>query len=280
MMRTVQMAVLMLVAGCGDDNAPGHATPAVTRLPVGTNLDALNYYSPMLPTLDLMKSSDQWLPQYDGVWNSNEPLFLDANGWVTRLPQPGDGLRYTHVNLLLLYDNPAGPPPGTRFIVLYDGAGTFRGGADTTIKASEPGRLLIRSGATRTLSLQLTATDPTGTGDHVRNMRVVRADLLPRYTRGETFNQALITKMAPFGTVRFMDWMNSNEIFDTAGQPITSDAAQRAAPSLLWKHRPQVTDRQWGKRGMPVEKMVELANLTGTDPWFVITHPLAKGSLL
>lgn len=267
-MRALQLVAVLLAASCGNDHAPTQATLASARLPIGTNLDALNYYTPMLPTLDLMKSSDRWIPQHDGVWDSNEPVPLDADGWVTRLPEPGDGLRYTRVNLVLLYDNLASPPPDTRFVVLYTGTGTFRGGLDTTIVSSQPGRLVVRSGASKTLSLHLTATDPAGTGDYVRDIRVVREDMLPRYTAGQTFNPDLVAKLAPFTTVRFMDWMNTNEIFDSAGKPIISDAAQRAAPSLLWRHRPQVSNRQWGNRGMPVEKMVEFANLTGLNPWF------------
>lgn len=269
-LRALQLAAVLLVAGCDNDHAPGGASPIPTKLPIGTNPDALNYYSTMLPTLDLMKSSDRWLPQYDGVWNSNEPVPLDANGWVTRLPKPGEGLRYTRVNLLLLYDNPAAPPPDTRFVVLYNGTGTFNGGLDTTIVSSTPGRLVIRSGASRTLSLQLVATDPAGTGDHVRNVRVIREDRLADHKAGQTFNPDLIAKLAPFSTMRFMSWMNTNEIFDTEGKPIASEAAQRAAPVLAWEHRPLVTNRQWGEGspGMPVEKMVELANLTGTNPWF------------
>ncbi|MFM9977742.1 MAG: hypothetical protein ACKVOP_06820, partial [Sphingomonadaceae bacterium] len=238
--------------------------------PIGTNLDGINYYSPLLPTLDLMKPSDRWIPQYDYVWDSNEPVPVDADGWVTRLPRSGDGLRYTRVFLTLVYDNPAGPPPNTRFVVLYTGTGTFRGGLDTTIVSSQPGRLVIRSGTSRTLALQLVATDPAGTGDYVRNVGVIQEDRLPLYTAGQSFNPDMVAKLAPFSTMRFMNWMNTNEIFDTAGKPITSDAGQRAAPSLLWAHRPRVTSRQWaeGTRGMPVEKMVEFANQTGINPWF------------
>lgn len=267
-LRACQLAAAMLVAGCDNGHAPGHASSVPTKMPIGTNLDALDYHSPMLPTLDLMKSSDRWIPQRDGVWDSNDPVPLDADGWVTRLPGPVEGPRSTWVNVVLLYDNHASPPPGTRFVVLYTGAGTFRGGLDTTIVSSQPGRLVVRSGESKTLSLQLTATDPARTGDYVRNIRVVREDMLARYTAGQTFNPDLVARLAPFTTVRFMDWMKTNLIFDTAGKPITSEAAQRTAPSLLWRHRPQVTDRQWGYRGMPVEKMVEFANLTGTNPWF------------
>jgi len=266
----MQMVAVLLIAGCGNDRATGQTPAAPAKLPIGTNLDGLNYYSSMLPTLDLMKSSDRWIPQYDYIWDSNEPVPVDANGWVTRLPRPGDGLRYTRVSLLLLYDNTGSPPPNTRFVVLYSGTGAFRGSLDTTIVSSQPGRLVIQSGASKTLSLQLVATDPGGTGDYVRNISVVREDLFGRYLLGQTFNPDVISKLAPFSTMRFMNWMNANELFDTAGKPITTEAGQRAAPILHWWHRPRVTHRLWaeGNRGMPVEKMVELANLTGINPWF------------
>lgn len=274
----IRIAALVLVSACTDDRAlatdqssagePTEQGPTA-YLPVGTNLDQLNYWTPMLPTLDLVRSSDKWLPQNDSTWNTGEPIPLDANGWVTRLPKPGDGLSYTRVNLVLLHDNPAATP-NTRYVVLYTGTGSFRTTGDTTLVSNQPGRLVIRSGASGALYLQITETDPAGTGAYVRDLRVVREDLLPRLTAGETFYPAFLAKLAPFGTLRFMDWMNTNEIFDRAGKPITSDPAIRSAPQLGWPARAKVTHMRWSddSRGVPVEKLVEIANLTGTDPWF------------
>lgn len=263
----IKLATLLMITVFGAESAISQT--AATQLPVGTNLDQLNYWSPMLPMLDLSRSSEKWLPQTDTAWNTGEAIPLDANGWVIRLPRAGDGLSYTRAMLVLLHENPAAPP-NTRYVVLYSGTGTFAGGGDTTVVSSQPGRLVIRSGASGALYLQLRATDPAGTGDYARDIRVVREDLLARFTAGESFFPPFVAKTVPFNTFRFMDWMNTNRVFNTTGQPLTTDAQIRGAPSLRWSHRAQVSHSRWGEdsRGVPVEKMVELANLTGTNPWF------------
>lgn len=270
------VAAAALVAGCGDDltravdDNPRHGGAAAqARLPVGTNLDPLAYWSPMLPTLDVVKSGDKWLPQTLGEWNTGEPVPLDARGWVTSLPAQGSGMRYDRVNMVVFHDNPAAPP-NTRYVVLYTGTGTFETHGGSAILETRPGRLVMRSAGNGALYIRLTATDPQRTGDYVRDIQIVREDLLPRFQAGETWNPAFTAKLPPFNTLRFMDWMNTNHIFDQAGKPIVGDAAVRAAPQLLWRHRALPADARWGdeSRGVPVEKLVEIANATGANPWF------------
>lgn len=267
----LKLAAVALLSACNDDpgQAIAQAVAPSARLPVGTNLDELNYWSTMLPTLDVIRAGDKWIPQNDSTYNTGEPVALDANGWVTRLPAASEGLRFNRVNLNLLHDNPA-DAPNTRYVVLYTGTGTMRTASDTTLVENRPGRLVIRSGNSGSLYLQITRTDPAGTGDYIRDIRIVREDMLSRFTAGETFNPAFLAKLAPFTTLRFMDWMSTNKIFDQQGKPITNDADIRAARVVGWKHRAMPSHMRWGEgsRGMPVEKLVEIANATGKNPWF------------
>ena len=62
-----------------------------------------------------------------------------------------------------------------------------------------------------------------------------------------------------------MDWMDTNAVFDANGVVPWPDSINAA--NIEWADRPLMTDAQWNK-GVPVEAMVELCNLTGADGWF------------
>ncbi|QXQ08099.1 hypothetical protein KX816_09050 [Sphingosinicellaceae bacterium] len=259
------------MTACSDRSASRAADIVVVQpvaaghLAIGTNLDGLAYWSPALPVIDLVKASGQWLPQSDATYDTGEPVPRDARGWVTALP-PGANYRRVHLNVL--HNNPAAPP-AARYVVLYSGRGTLSvattGGAQ--VVENRPGRLLVQSAQDGTLSIDITTIDPA---DPLRDVHLIREDLLPRYEAGETFNPAFVEKIRPFHTLRFMDWMNTNTIFDKAGAPITSEIGQRRAPQLDWADRSRPETMRWadGSRGVPVEALVELANRTGAEPWF------------
>ncbi len=268
----------MLSTSCSDklfsaiaDEHDTSAPVAAGSLAIGTNLDGLAYWSPALPTIDLIRSADHWLPQNDAEYNTGERVSLDSHGWVKMLPGTNSPARYTRVNLNVLHDNPAAPADA-RYVVLYSGRGSLRlveiGGAK--VIESSPGRMLVTPTSNGSLYLQITATDPSGTGDHIRDLHVVREDLLPKFKAGETFNPAFVEKIRPFHTLRFMDWMNTNVMFDRAGKPITQESLQRSAALIDWADRARPDDMRWGdqSRGLPVEALVELANRTGAEPWF------------
>ncbi len=252
--------------------SPAEGQPARTEpMAMGTNLDGLAYWNPGLPVIDLMKSASRWLPQTDAEYDTNEAVPLDAAGWVTRLPDAGGASRYRSVLVNVLHDNPAAPPRA-RYVVLYTGTGTLEvvGVGGAAVVAQGPGRLTLRASDSGGVYLRITALDPARTGAYLRDIAVVREDLLPLSRAGLTFNPAFVEKVAPFRTLRFMDWMNTNVLFDRSGRAIAGDAAIAAAPLLDWTDRPRPSDRSWGdgSRGVPVEAMVEMANRTGAEPWF------------
>jgi hypothetical protein len=271
-LRSAGALILLLCSpACEDSSFPYAAGDSAIQpvdaghLAIGTNLDGLAYWSPALPVIDLVKASGHWLPQSDTVYDTGEAIPRNARGWVTALP-PGANYRRIHLNVL--QDNPAAPP-ATRYVVLYSGRGALSvpGTGGAQVLQSRPGRLLVRSAQDGTLSIDITAIDPA---DPLRDLHLVREDLLSRYEAGETFNPAFVDKLKPFHALRFMDWMNTNTIFDKFGKPITSETGQRRAPLLDWADRRRVEDMRWadGSRGVPVEALVELVSRTGAEPWF------------
>ena len=76
------------------------------------------------------------------------------------------------------------------------------------------------------------------------------------------FNPKALEQLAPFGRIRAMDLMATNYSNVTT-----------------WESRPKVTDQTWGirEKGVPVEILIELANVTGKDLWLNIPHKATDG---
>jgi hypothetical protein len=224
---------------------------------MGTNLASINYYSSQLPFLNEFKSSQSWITQNQQTWNTKEQNLLDTDnsGWVESLPSEGAETEYTRVGSLLFrgHNNYL---PGN-YVVLYEGEGEIEYRFDATKKdaISSPGRDVIEVNPSNAgIFLSITETDPDGTGDYIRNIKVIHEDSESLATT-ETFNPEFLNKIQPFDTLRFMDWMETN-----------------GSKQKEWADRPKPEDARYSEVGAPVEIMVELANSTDANPWFTMPH--------
>ena len=258
-----------------DDGRGGQATgrvdlmvlPETSPIPVGTNLHRLADWSPQLPFLNGFKSARRWLTQdinvtineqgqYVNTWNTQEfdELDLDKNGWIKSLPEPEDEPEYTSVGTILYRD--LGDYPGGEYVVLYEGEGTIQYDFDAQKdeSASTPGRDVIDvTPSNAGIWLRITDTDPNDIGDYLRDIHIMPAEY--EYADNQIFNPAFLEKIQPFNTLRFMDWMATNN--STQGE---------------WGNRPTPESSVFSGEIASVESMVELANRTNTDPWFTIPH--------
>ncbi len=219
---------------------------------LGIGLNGINDFSPELPFVDIFQSSRVWFPQSEGKWDSGETLDLDSSGWVRSLPNKGIA------STLMMRDMPNIYRTG-HYVVSYEGTGTIEYGFDAKKVDSESlvGRDIIQVDQANAngIYLKITSTDPNNTGDYIRNIHVYHEDDLPLVELGVQFNPEFTQKIKDFGTLRFMDWMNTN-----------------GSPQKDWADRPTLDDSTWARKGAPVEAMVALANETGTSPWFTIPH--------
>jgi Cadherin-like domain/Concanavalin A-like lectin/glucanases superfamily len=249
------------------DGRGGQATATVTvsvaqprqSYDIGVNLSTINYYATQLPFIDGFKSSKAWITQNNTVWDTNEfnKLDLDANGWVKSLPAPEDAPEYTAVGTLLYREQGQFLYPPGKYLVLYDGQGTIEYAFDAKkdFGASRAGRDVIDvTPSNAGVYLKITATDPNKTGDYIRNIRVIPINAENTYQTQE-FNPDFVEKIQPFTTLRYMDWMRTNN-----------------STQMNWSDRPRVDDINYGRKGVPIEVMVDLANQTGSAPWFSMPH--------
>ena len=241
--------------------------PATRPVPLGTNLHPLADWSPELPFIDGFKSAREWITQdmdttmdeegnYVNTWNTKEfeLLDLDEDGWVKSLPTPEDSPQYTSVGTLL-YRDVESYPEG-KYVVLYEGEGTieYRFDAKKDQSASTPGRdVLDVTPTTSGIWLRISSTDPNNTGDYLRNIRVMQEDY--EYADSQIFNPDFLDVIQHFDTLRFMDWMATN------------NSTQKE-----WSDRPVPDSGVFATNMASVEDMVELANRTDTNPWFTLPH--------
>lgn len=76
----------------------------------------------------------------------------------------------------------------------------------------------------------------------------------------QTFSPLLLEKLAPFGTIRFMDWTNTNAQTDTE-----------------WSTRTLPSARTYTANGVAWEEVIHLANILGKNVWINIPHLASDG---
>jgi hypothetical protein len=115
--------------------------------------------------------------------------------------------------------------------------------------------------------MQILSTDPQGTGEYIRNIRMIPANFESTYTNfystqsfnpssARIFNPLFMTRTQAFNTVRFMDWGRTN-----------------GSSQVNWSDRSTLQQAQWtNANGVPVEVMVALANQGRFNPWFTMPH--------
>ncbi|MFM8410315.1 MAG: hypothetical protein ACKOCT_08555, partial [Alphaproteobacteria bacterium] len=213
---------------------------------LGTNLGAVTYYDGIVPFADLVQQAGDWVPNQDGApWGQGSPLRLRRDGWPSRLSA---GQVATTVLAEVRY------PAGT-YTVSWSGRGTF----DVNGKVFSSGNTgTVELDGQSIVILNLRATDPS---DPLRAIRVV----VPGESPTAVFRQAWIAQLAPYRAVRFMDWQRTNSV-PWEPRRTSFTCGKRVLPGSY---------SQGTSAGVSVERMVELANRLGVDPWFNVPHEAA-----
>lgn len=252
----------------------GDLPPAITPISadpnaaLGTNLSEFRDWSAEWSMIDAFKQSRPWISGTAQAWQTEEPLDLDARGWVRSL-RPGQVAR-----TLLFWGGQ--PYPEGDYVVLYDGEGELEYFQNTDLRAHAAGRDVLhldpRKGG---LGIFLTHTNPS---NYLRNIRVIspggacsqdvsqvceyddecapgRCLSFERHHEQLVFHPIFLRALRPYRVVRFMNWMATN------------DSQQEH-----FEERPLPEDARWTLRGVPLELMVQLANRLQLDPWFCMPH--------
>jgi len=264
-------AIAVLLAALLTGPGASASTVANQKSAVGVNLNGVTYYTAEQPFLNIFKTSGVtqatpggWITGSSSVYDTKEEQYLqlDANGYPTTLTassgDPNSPQLFDHVSVILLAgltgaNGGSGQPyRAGQYVVLYDGQGTITYTVDAQLVSHAAGRDVIEvakpSGG---IGINITATDPSHSGNYIRNIRVVYSSEESLLDAGALFRPDFVSSLANFHVLRFMDWL------DTNNSSLTS-----------WSQRPQVTDAGWGgTNGVPLEVTIDLANAVGADPW-------------
>ena len=239
----VLAAFLVLPVSCRAQN--GAASPAQSRL--GINLSGPADWNSELPFVDVFRLSREWISQREGqAWGKGPALSRDANGWVTRV-EPGC---YVETPMCTIE---GGRFPQGQYVCLYEGEGKLEfWGAVSRVVEAKPGRIVFETKPGESpIWLRIREVNPR---NYVRNIRVIMPGFEATYQK-EPFHPAFLKRWRGFNTLRFMDWMETND------QPLSH-----------WSERPTPSYCNYAERGVPVEVMVDLCNRLGANAWFCMPH--------
>ncbi|MGY3438345.1 MULTISPECIES: calcium-binding protein [unclassified Marinovum] len=236
----------------------GLANPSIAM-----GLNGIADWSTQQPFIDVMKSARPWighLPKQWGGWTAEmlaDKGHLDAAGWVTQIPIGVD-----RIETFLLTDM---PPEAVslkgRYRVTWEGAGKLDIVGNARVQSTADHELwFLYEPGEGTVAVQINETDPRGTGDYIRNIKVMREEHVPLYEVGMVYNPAFIDRIKDLRALRFMDWMFTN-----------------GSPKVTWEDRARPEDYTYVRRGVPVDHIAALANLVGADPWVSMPHMAEDG---
>ncbi len=243
---------------------------------LGLNVSPTHKFASAIPFIDIFKISRGWLTSCEFNWQTKQPidpgcsrknsfntresekLELDRYGWVRRLPKRNEAPIFTSINSI--WTLPKKFPTGG-YRVLYDGDGDISVHGDLKVMHEQPGLIdFDLKSPKRNLRVHIKSTDPQGNGNYIRNIRVIPHAFL-QIANQQTLNPHYVNRIRAFQTLRFMTWMKTVYRKD-----------------ISWNTRvlPQ-SAHYTGYNGAPIEVMVDLSNMTHSDPWFSLPHKATDG---
>lgn len=218
-------------------------------------LNGIADWSTQQPFINVMKTARPWLGHLPGQWGGFEMAdlvaggYLDANGWPIAIPDEVEAIEA----FVLTNQAPGATSMAGRYVVTWEGQGDLQI-TGAALDQTRDGNVITFGyrPSDELVAVRIESVDPD---DPIRNIAIVREDLVPFHEAGVLFNPDWIAKIRDLRMVRFMDWMLTN-----------------GSPQVTWADRPLPGDFSYVWRGSPIEVMVELSNHIGADPWFTLPH--------
>ncbi|MCK5895950.1 MAG: hypothetical protein KAG20_04035 [Cocleimonas sp.] len=242
--------------------------------PLGINTNEAMEIDASVPFVDLFRMS---LPfQEARPWLTKGKVEYDAFGWPKNLNGGEAGTRF-------VANMPQQSIPVGAYTVLYKGKGKIRYGGNARLIRHYPGKDIIvlrgRKGKI-TGTLIITESDPE---DYIRDIQVIMPGGIcknnpfhhVRNPRKCTPNNPFLAYVAHAKEIVFNpDYLMFMKKFRVVRLMNMAGITRNNLAS--WDRRPKVEQSTWGgkegRRGIPLEIMVKLANILGVDPWFNLPH--------
>ncbi|WP_127106428.1 hypothetical protein [Pararhodobacter zhoushanensis] len=247
------IAVFFTVLACAASPLAAQidVSPRDGRHALGLNLSEVAGWSTEAPFIDVMHNASRWVGHLPGQWGGmdedalRDAGALDDDGWVIAIPRT-----VRRLSTFVLMDLPAEMTStagtwhatweGSAYLSFSGAARNVRFGDNSATFEFTPGQGSVLIEFNR------------GT---LRNLSIVHERNLARHAAGEVFNPDFLARLQGVETLRFMDWMLTNN-----------------STVEHWDQRAQMGDYSWSRRGVPLEILLRLANETGAEPWFTLPH--------
>jgi len=260
------------------ERAVARSLASAVKLPIGMNLASFNDYTPGFPFKNLMWGARQWeTHNLDGSGPFDTEVAdqfpLDADGYPLEVPYQPAGVAQPQT-VFTIIPNVTG---AGRYVVLYDGEGDITEAVSSKLVSSSPGRVVLQLACrANDGSYEAIAIKRSKKGNHVRNIRVLaeadeKADL-----QANPFREDFLDYCRQWHALRFMDWMATNDSLEKEWNNrkppgfYTMIGLSGNALSRSGNRFSKFIERFSG--GVPVEILIQLANMTQTDPWFCMPH--------
>jgi hypothetical protein len=242
---------------------------------IGMNLESVVDWSPAWTFTDAFKTSRPWISHayntatFSETWEGGGPVAVDEKGWPTSLNQftnaQGQVIQQ-RLGTLMFRDIGTSYPAGI-YRAEWDGTATLSWGFAARLVeqgVTPSGKNYALLNVTPSADGIYLRISDMSSANPVRNLHVWLPDEVGRSFAGQVwhpgaafspFHPKFIERLAPFKTLRFMDWAETN----------SSDI-------VAWSDRRpfDYATQQSGdfRNGVAVEYMIALANELDADPWF------------
>jgi len=229
------------------------------NLEIGTNLAGPADWGSEWSFVDIMKYSRtwrthniSWVSGGTNPWDTEliDSVLIDSNGYPLSIPVEIENAETLQV-VSTVWANTKDLKQGV-YTILYEGDGELDVWGDASIVESSPGRMEVLIEYEYNIwQLTIKRSDAA---DPVRNIRVLMPGTEETYHE-QPWSQEWLDKLEPFTTLRFMDWMYTNN-------------------STLehWQDRAKRGDYTYTQVGVPYEIIIEISNMRQSDAWICVPH--------
>lgn len=250
---------------------------------VGVNLSHVVDWDPAMIFKDAFHRARPWGTRAENVatgettWQfslgEGPALQVDEHGWVTGLPTwtASNGTVYQQQASTVIFTDGANQPAGI-YRAEWDGNGELVMPFVTETGTTPAGRhyALVNMPFDAHFGMEIHSTDPA---NPIRNIDLWMPDYNGESFVGDVwqpganespFHPLFLQRLGDFDTLRFMDWMNTNnsDIVTWNDRRLLSDASQSDGDLPEYFHT----------NGLAPEYLIEISNAVDANPWFNMPH--------
>ncbi len=225
---------------------------------VGVNLNWNYDYIQQWMFVDAMKHAQPWRTKSAGEWQGWDTEVADeiewrSDGYPAEIPaKTSKGSQIVCTRMLSNHQLGEGGWPAGQYQVFYDGDGDLKFKGDATVVDQMAGQYTIRVQPKSNLELQIVRSNRN---NPVRNIRVIMPGFEKMYA-SHPFHPLFLERLGRVAALKF-----------------TYPAVTNFHPNGNWRRR--VTPQYFSQgtdKGIALEYMVQLANITSKNAWFNVPH--------